>query len=107
MNMKRIFGVKLATFSLFVIAVIALRPDGTRAEGGPVRRAVVVGIDHYGTAAVPSAAPAREGRLVPKVRTGQRSWSDLDVAVNDARVIQALLIGRLGFAANQVIVLQK
>ncbi len=72
------------------------------------RRAVVVGIDTYraGTAA-PAAlsAAAAPQRLPVRGTTTRTKWINLDGAVNDARQMKALLVGRLGFEERNIVVL--
>jgi hypothetical protein len=92
--------------ALAIAAGLASANQRALAQEPPVRRAVVVGIDRYRAAvALPPVVPPT-GRILPKGRTSQRNWSDLDGAVNDAEAMKALLIGRFGFAANQIVLLE-
>ena len=71
-------------------------------QSSPVRRAVVVGIDRYRAAATQSAASTETSRIMPKGRTSQRNWSDLDGAVNDAEAINRGIKDSIGHARQHL-----
>lgn len=95
--MKQFVAVLLAATTFCVVAFSIQHEYAWGADGG-ARRALLVGIDRYahpGTSATGSSIPP----------SGRRHWTDLKGAVNDVRALREVLIHRLGFEPQNVIVL--
>jgi hypothetical protein len=78
----------------------------TPTDAKPVRRAVVIGINRYQSRAMPPGAIPQSNRMIPKGKPPERTWTDLDGAVNDAETIKVLLTGRLGFQSADILTLE-
>jgi hypothetical protein len=69
------------------------------------RRALLVGINAYKPSATTAPSQPQEKVVESKPNKGRGSWSDLDGCLNDVAAIKEIVIGRLGFKAENVRVL--
>lgn len=75
------------------------------ASHAQTRRALVVGIDQYQTAAAGPPVASSLTRIAVSGQSTRAKWTNLDGAVNDARQMKALLVGRLGFEERNIVLL--
>ncbi|WP_447972031.1 caspase family protein [Nitrospira sp. Kam-Ns4a] len=99
----------LATCLTVLGLIMAFWAEG-RAES---RRALLVGINKYGSSGTPQlqfgtfgGAGAKESGFSKATRISRGSWTDLDGAVNDARAMREILIQRNGFPPENILLLE-
>ncbi len=82
------------------IAIAAVACIASRSCAAETRRAVLVGVNTYERPA-PAGGPATAGE-----RLRDRGWTNLEGSLNDIDAMQAMLVGRYGFAPRNVAVLR-